>query len=287
MVKVYVVYGEGIGCHEEAAHAYRLAGAGIVELIHMRELLAGKDISDGQILNLSGGFLHGDILGAGMCAANEIEHAVVGDNGERLKELLLRFAQKGVIYGQCNGFQVLVRTGLLPGIDRDYSRQTATLAPNDCGSYFVSQVMHLVEQKKNHFAFDSIDFLYLPCRHGEGKVVFYSPHGSISAEDAEQNRARVNAEHVLLRYVHPETREQTQQFPYNPNGSIDAIAGLVDPTGHIFGHMAHPEAIVHPSRDPWWFHMKDELRRQGYSLRDIVEEGIALSIFRNVVEYVR
>ena len=129
--KAYVINGLGIGCHEEAAHAYEKAGAD-AEIVHIRQLLSGgkKFLFKSQILNLSGGFLHGDILGAGMCAANELEHSGI-------KDLLIEYAQRNVIYGQCNGFQLLVKTGLLPGIYGDYSRQTVTLTHNDCGNYFV------------------------------------------------------------------------------------------------------------------------------------------------------
>src|SRR3989344_164333 len=103
MVKAYVINGLGIGCHQETAHAYRKAGAD-AEIVHIRQLLSGeKKLSDSQILNFSGGFLHGDILGAGMCAANELEHAGI-------KDLLIEYAQRNVIYGQCNGFQLLVKT---------------------------------------------------------------------------------------------------------------------------------------------------------------------------------
>ena len=146
MVKAYVVNGLGIGCHEESAHAYEKAGEK-AEIVHIRQLLSGdKNLFESQILNLSGGFLHGDILGAGMCAANEIEHAVLKNDEERkLKDLLIEYAEKGnVIYGQCNGFQLLVKTGLLPGINNDYSRQTVTLTYNDCGVYRVSPILHKI-----------------------------------------------------------------------------------------------------------------------------------------------
>src|SRR3972149_3305531 len=113
MIKAFVVYGLGIGCHNEVAHAYEKAGASS-ELVHMNYLLSGDlDISKSKIVDFAGGFLQGDILGSGMCAANEIEHALCSDDGMRLKDKLAEFAQKGnIIYGQCNGFQVLVKTGL-------------------------------------------------------------------------------------------------------------------------------------------------------------------------------
>ncbi len=281
--KVYVLYGEGIGCHNEVVHAYKRAGAE-PELIHIKKLLEeGKDfLFESQILNMSGGFLHGDIPEAGMSAANELINSGI-------KENLLEYADKGnIIYGQCNGFQLLVKTGLLPGIDNDYSKQTVTLTQNDCGNYFVDFVLHKIEKK--HFAFENIGSLgfYLWCRHGEGKIQFYYKHGLISKEKGEKNREKVNKRHVLLRYIDPNTKEPTQSFPFNPNGSIDAIAGLVNTNGHIFGHMGHPEVSIYESRDPRWFKIKDVLRRQGIKLEDLtVNEGIGYKIFKNIVDYVK
>ncbi len=283
-VKAYIVNGLGIGCHGEVADAFNKAGAE-AEIVHIKQILSGeKRLSDAQILNLTGGFLHGDILGAGMCAANELEHSGI-------KDKLLEYAEKGnIIYGQCNGFQLLVKTGLLPGIDNDYSKQTVTLTHNDCGNYRVSFVPHIIV--RDHFAFEGVDQnnLYLWGRHGEGKIKFYSEFGSISEEEAKINRDRVNSDHVLSRYVVPGSMQPTEDFPWNPNGSDDGIAGLVNSNGHIFGHMAHTEVSVYHSRDPRWFFLKDAVRRLGVKAKDLDEkalEGIGLRIFQNIVNYVK
>lgn len=291
MVNAYVVYGNGIGCHNECAHAYAKAGAK-VEVVHINRLLNGElDLSNVQILNLAGGFLHGDNLGSAMCAANEIEHAVIkqGDEEKRAKDLLLEFADKGnVIYGQCNGFQLLVKSGLLPGINGDYKKQYVTLTNNDCGIYRVAFISHKIE--KPHFAFAGIDDkdLYLSCRHGEGKLVFYTPNGLISEEEADNNRRAVNERHVLLRYSNPVTNEVTNEFPYCPNGSVDAIAGLVNEQGNIIGHMAHTEVGISISRDPRFFAWKDMMRRQGVKAADLDEkslEAACMQVFRNIVDH--
>lgn len=287
--RVYVVYGLGIGCHQEAAHAYKLAGA-LPEIVHIRQLLSGeKRLSEAQILNMSGGFLHGDMGDAGMYAANEIEHASVmeGDEMRRFKDIIIKFAQDGnVVYGQCNGFQVLVKTGLLPGINGDYSRQTVTLTGNDCGNYWVAPVMHTIEQP-GHFAFRGMgDSLTIWCRHGEGKLVFWSEYGLLTREEAESNRKIVNERHVLMRYANPATKKPTMEFPDSPNGSDDSIAGLVDSTGNIFAHMAHTEVGVYASRDADFFARKDALRRKGVraaSLEGRLMEGPCMPVFRNLV----
>lgn len=290
MVKAYIINGLGIGCHQEAAHAFEKAGAE-AEIVHIRQLLSGeKNIFESQILNLSGGFLHGDILGAGMCAANEIEHAFVGDEKKKLKDILIDYSERGnVIYGQCNGFQLLVKTGLLPGINKDYSKQTVTLTHNDCGNYRVAPVLHMVEQKhKNHFVFNGVERLYIWCRHGEGKLQFHSKYGLISKEEGERNRKRVNEKHVLLRYINPSTNQATEEFPYNPNSSVDGIGGLINENGNIIGHMAHTEVGIYHSRNPNFFKWKDSLRRQGIRAEDITQEMLedtCLKIFKNVVNY--
>ncbi len=290
MIKVYVTKGLGIGCHEEVAHAYQKAGAN-TEIIHIKQLLSGdKRLTNAQIINLCGGFLHGDILGAGMCAANELEHSVImdGEDEKRVKDLLIQFKERGnMVYGQCNGFQLMVKTGLLPGLDNDYSRQTVTLTHNDCGNYRVDFVLHKVKAPR-HFAFNKIDEIYLWCRHGEGKIMFYSPYGSIDKEQSEITRQKVNDNHVLLSYVNPNTHEPTEEFPYNPNGSVDAIAGLYNQT--FIGHMAHTEVGIYITRDPRWPKIKDSLRRKGFKAADLTDkmlEGPALQVFRNLVGYFR
>ena len=288
--KVYVVYGLGIGCHREVAKAFELAG-GKPEIVHIRELLSGKKkLFDSQIINWSGGFLHGDMGGAGMYAANELEHAIIdlGEDGEkRLKDMLIEYAQKGnVVYGQCNGFQLLVRTGLLPGINGDYSKQTVTLAGNACGNYWVAPVVHHIE-KPDHFAFKGVeDYQRIWCRHGEGRLMFWSEHGLVSEAEGEANRKAVNEKHVLLRYVHPATHETATEFPESPNCSVDGIGGLVDETENIIGHMGHTEIGVYKSRDVDWFAKKDMLRRQGVSAEQLegkVMEGGLQPVFRNLV----
>jgi phosphoribosylformylglycinamidine synthase len=281
----YVVYGLGIGCHKEVAHAYEKAGAIVEKPLHYRRLLEeGRDfLFKSQILNFSGGFLHGDMGGAGMYAANELEHSGI-------HELLVEYAQRGnVIYGQCNGFQVLVKTGLLPGINGDYSRQRVTLGPNACKSYRVDVIQHRLHPvNKDHFAFKGIDDsdFALWCRHGEGNLQFRSRFGTVTEEEAEKNRAAVNARHVLLRYFNPETGK----FEYPHNGSIDGIAGLVDETGNIFGHMAHTEVSVYATHYPEWFLQKDDLRRSGIKAEEIdgkALEDIGLEVFRNIVRRFR
>jgi phosphoribosylformylglycinamidine synthase len=227
--------------------------------------------------------MHGDMGGAAMYAANELQHSGKHD-------MFVETAQRGnIVYGQCNGFQFLVRAGLLPGIGGDYSKQTVTLTQNAGKNYRVDIVQHRLDPaNRNHFAFEGIDDsdFALWCRHGEGNLQFYSKFGTISPEEAERNRAAVNQNHVLLRYFNPETGK----FEYPHNGSVDGIAGLVDRTGNIFGQMAHTEVAVYATHYPEWFFQRDDMRRKGVKAEEIdgkALEDIGLEVFRNIVRRFR
>ena len=287
MIKALVVYGMGIGCQQEVAHALQQAGAE-AELVHINSIFdAQVTLNKYQIINFCGGFLYGDLLGSGMCAANQIDLASFA-NGKSVKEALIDFARRGgTIYGQCNGFQLLVKLGLLPGLDGDYNRQTLTLNHNDCGSYRVDYVAHSLARP--HFAFEGLNeqLFHLWCRHGEGKLEYYNASGSLNAEQAQKDFERIRSQHVLLRYANSETGSIAQQFPFNPNGSVDAIAGLVDASGYIFGHMAHPEVSVYSSRSPGWFAYKDSLRRKQHNIAEYDHIDIGSMIFRNIVNVYR
>jgi phosphoribosylformylglycinamidine (FGAM) synthase-like amidotransferase family enzyme len=283
MVKALVVQGMGIGCQQEVAHALQQAGAE-TELVHINSIFSAQiNLANYQIINFCGGFLYGDLLGSGMCAANQLDLARFS-SGKSVKEALIEFARKGgTVYGQCNGFQLLVKLGLLPGIDGDYSRQPLTLSHNDCGSYRVDYVAHRVES--NHFAFSGLEgqVFHLWCRHGEGKIEYYREYGSVDATQAAADFEVVRSKHVLLRYANQQTGAAALSFPDNPNGSVDAIAGLQDGTGYIFGHMAHPEVSVYSSRSPGWFSYKDALRRKGHAVQEYDHIDIGSMIFRNIV----
>jgi phosphoribosylformylglycinamidine synthase subunit PurQ / glutaminase len=267
-VKVIVVTGYGTNCEMEMAHACRLAGADQVDIVHMSELLHGeKKLDDYHLLNLPGGFLDGDDLGAGQAGAHRLKHAAVQGNGERIQEQLFRFIAEGkLVIGVCNGFQVMVKTGLLPGLDGDYNRRQVSLTHND-SSRFEDRWVELAVNESSPCVFTrGIKRLTVPVRHGEGKFV---------ARD-EALLERIQREQlVVLRYADPETGEPTMRYPQNPNGSPDGIAGLCDPTGRLFGLMPHPEAFLHRTNHPRW------------TREELPEEGQGVAIFRNGINFIR
>jgi phosphoribosylformylglycinamidine synthase len=247
--RAIVLRAPGTNCDEETALAWTLAGAE-VESVHVGRLLESPALLDQfQILTIPGGFSYGDDLGAGRIFAARL--------GTVLRDALTRFHERGgLVLGICNGFQVLVRAGLLPGP----GGPPATLTFNDCG-HFESRWVKLGSRPgRSPFVVNS-DTVELPVAHGEGKFVVAS-QAELSALEASGQ--------VLLRYV-DESGRPTQTFPANPNGSIGAVAGLCDPSGRVFGLMPHPERHVDPYHHPRW------------TRRGARREGDGLRFFRNAV----
>ncbi len=263
--RALVLSGYGINCERETAHAFRLAGAE-PKIVHFSELLYGDErLSDYHILCFPGGFLDGDHLGAAQAAAFRIKHARV-PSGKTLFEEVLEFVERGgLVIGICNGFQLLVKLGLLPALDGGYGKRTASLTYNDSGRFEDRWVWLKVNQDSPCVFTRGIEAMYLPVRHGEGKFV---TENGILKKLLEENQ-------VVMWYADPVKKEPTQTYPWNPNGSEGAVAGVCDPTGRIFGLMPHPEAFNHFTNHPRW-------TRETVSERDL-----GIEIFRNAVNYIR
>ena len=267
-VRAIVITGNGTNCEVETAHACRRGGADVVDIVHISELLWGeRRLDDYDFLNLPGGFLDGDDLGAAQAAANRIRHARVLPTGERLYEQFSRFLAAGkLILGVCNGFQLLVKLGLLPALDGDGTRRTVTLTHNDSGR-FEDRWVHLAVAAASPCVFTrGIEQLYLPVRHGEGKLV---------ADSMGTLQALHERRQVVAVYCEEGKTEATMAYPANPNGSLDGIAGICDATGRIFGLMPHPEAYLHRTNHPRW------------TREALPEEGGGLALFRNAIAFAR
>jgi phosphoribosylformylglycinamidine synthase I len=267
-VKVIVITGYGTNCEMEMAHGCRLAGAEQVDIIHMSELLSGeRKLDDYHLLCLPGGFLDGDDLGAGQAGAHRMKQAAVKGSGEKIQEQLYRFIEAGkLVLGICNGFQVMVKTGILPGLDGNYDRRDVSLTHNDSSRFEDRWVALAVNEKSPCIFTRGLTSFYFPVRHGEGKFVARS-------EDL-LNRIR-DEQLVALRYADLQTGEPTLKYPDNPNGSPDAIAGICDPTGRLFGLMPHPEAFLHRTNHPRW------------TREELPEEGQGVALLRNGIEFIR
>jgi phosphoribosylformylglycinamidine synthase len=252
----------------EMAHACRLAGSEVVDIVHMSDLLSGeRRLDDYHFLNLPGGFLDGDDLGAAKAGANRIRYARVAGNSRSLYDQFLLFVEAGkLILGVCNGFQLMVKLGLVPKIERGDGAQEATLTFNDSGRFENRWVYLKVNPRSPCIFTKGMEGVYLTVRHGEGKFI---PRDEGIRGELERRGL------IALQYSDETFREPVMEYPLNPNGSLDAVAGICDETGRLLGMMPHPEAYLHRTNHPRW------------TREELPEEGMGIAFFRNAVQYIR
>ncbi|OQY07026.1 MAG: hypothetical protein B6I25_02670 [Planctomycetales bacterium 4572_13] len=260
-VKAIVLRAAGINCDLETEHALELAGAQ-VERVHINRVIDDPAVLDGyQILVFPGGFSYGDDVAAGKVLANQIVH--------HLSDILHKFIEDGkLVLGICNGFQVMIKTGIVPGLNGvgklSLTDQVVTLTDNDSG-VFEDRWVHLEPGTERCVFLTPGKRLYLPVAHGEGKIV---------AKDVDTLEKITSGGFAAFRYV--DTDGKQGPFPVNPNGSQDSIAALTDSTGRAMGLMPHPERFVRWTQHPHWTRLKD---------RDGMADG--MTIFTNAVNYVK
>jgi phosphoribosylformylglycinamidine synthase I len=251
-VKALILRAPGTNCDVETAFAFKLAGAQ-ADLVHVGELINHlTSLSDYQIMVIPGGFTYGDDISAGRILANELRL--------KLKDEIKTFVNDGrLILGICNGFQALVKAGILPESGNE-NTQPLTIAGNDSGK-FECRWIYLQANKTSPCVFTKgIDLMYLPVAHGEGKVVV--------------KPGVLEELNVALHYA-DEAGNIQANYPYNPNGSVNNIAGICDSTGRIFALMPHPERFIHWTQHPRWTR---EPRR---------DYGDGFRIFLNAVEWAK
>lgn len=258
-VRVLVLRAAGINCDEETVHCWRKAGAKPT-LMHINEAADRPTVMDDfAIVTVPGGFSYGDDIAAGVILAQRMIH----DLTDPLRKLVER---GGGVLGICNGFQALVKMGLLPG--GDAGRDWVTVTFNDSARFEARWVRLEVCTKRSPFLCptggEPRRFLEMPVEHAEGKVVTASDEAARRLEAAGQ---------IAVRYVDAEGRYDT--YPANPNGSSAGIAGLCDPTGRVFGLMPHPDRAFEHTHHPQW------TRRNPAGSPD------GLTIFENAVEHWR
>ncbi len=233
--KAIVLRAAGTNCDLETEHALKLAGFE-AQRVHVLRLMENPSaLADYQFLVLPGGFSYGDDVAAGKILANQMLH--------RLAEPLNQFIAAGkLILGICNGFQIMIKAGLLPWarVSVEEAHRDATLAWNDCGRFEDRWVYLQATSKKCVFIHDG-ERITLPIAHGEGKFI---PREPAILQRLQQD------DQVALRYV--DANGQAGGFPINPNGSVDEIAAICDPTGRVMGLMPHPERFVDITQHPRW-----------------------------------
>ena len=232
--KVMILRTAGTNCDEETAHAWELVGAD-PQRVHVSELIGHPArLKEFAILTIPGGFSYGDDIAAGKILARQML--------DHLADALREFVEAGrLVLGICNGFQVLVKAGLLPGgEDAPIGPQLVTLTNNDSARFEDRWVYLRSGDRATAFVPANIR-VTLPIAHGEGKLV--------CRDDAVRERLRSSG-HIALQYCDENGRPGP--YPVNPNGSEEDIAGLVDRTGRVFGLMPHPERFVYREQHPEW-----------------------------------
>ena len=251
-VKVLMLRAPGTNCDFETQVAYETAGAEVDSAL-VTELFRGeKKLKDYQILVSPGGFTYGDDISAGKILANEIRL--------RLGEDIKKFVEGGkLVMGVCNGFQVLVKAGILPGIN-GRTAQPITLTTNDSGRFECRWVYLKINEKSPCVFTRGMKSMYIPVAHGEGKLV------------AEPDI--IDKLNVVVQYA-DENGDTAAGYPYNPNGSLNNIAGICDDSGRIFALMPHPERFIRWTQHPRWTREKPR------------KSGDGLQVFINAVDWVK
>ena len=253
--QVCVLKTDGINCDEETVNAFATAG-GKPKTVHVNELRSKEDsLSNYQILAIPGGFSYGDDIASGKILALEL-NTYLADQIEDFVN-----GKKGLVLGVCNGFQVLVRTGLLPF--GTMGEIQSTLANNDSG-HFECRWINLKAEENNACVFlnGMNGTVSYQVAHGEGKFFARKPE----LERIETEKL------VVFRYC-DKVGNSTQEYSFNPNGSLNAIAGITDPTGRILGLMPHPERFIRKTQHPNWRRMPEDFASEG------------LQIFQRMVAY--
>ena len=251
-IKALVIRAPGTNCDGEAVFAFELAGA-VAERVHVNQLVRKEvKLSDYHVLVVPGGFSYGDDIASGKVFANEISL--------KLGEQVNKFVDDGrLIIGICNGFQILMKAGLLPRLKKG-EPQRVTLTNNDSGK-FECRWVHLKVNPKSPCIFTKgMESMYIPVAHGEGKVT-----GDMAA---------ISTKNEVAYYIDDNGRENPG-YPWNPNGSERNIAGICDDSGRIFALMPHPERHVLGTQHPQW-------TRNG-----LKKFGDGFPIFQNAVKYAR
>lgn len=250
--RALILRSPGANCDGETQFAFEQAGA-LADRLHVNRLREQPNLLHRyQILVIPGGFSYGDDVAAGKILANQLSH-FLSDNLRRFRDV------DKLILGICNGFQALLKAGLLLCPDED--GPLATLAHNAAGKFEDRWIYLQATPGKCPFL-SGYERLHLPIAHGEGNFICRQPWILHGLQQAGQ---------VVLRYV--DADGLPGPYPVNPNGSQGDVAGVCDISGHVLGLMPHPERHVLPTQHPRW-------TRQG-----LAAEGDGLRLFRNAVEF--
>ncbi len=254
--KALILRTAGTNCDMESAYAAELAGFS-ADCVHVNRIASGEVVLDDySFLFIPGGFSYGDDVAAGKIMALELNR--------RFGDALRKFEDRGrLVLGVCNGFQVLIKTGLLPFRADSPSDMRATLTMNDSGK-FEDRWVHMKTERDSVCVFTRSmrPVIELPVAHGEGKFIVRNIRDMDELESNGQ---------IVLRYV--SRTGGVPSYPEDPNGSMGQVAGVCNTEGTIFGLMPHPERFLHRTNHPRWTRLERP------------EEGDGMAFFRNAFEY--
>jgi phosphoribosylformylglycinamidine synthase len=257
MPQVLIIRAPGTNCDQETAHAFQLAGATHVEIIHLNRILETPAMMDwAEILCIPGGFSFGDDIAAGKIFASKMKN--------RLADAFKKFRDDGkLILGICNGFQVLLKSGLL--FD-DHDVPVATLTWNHSAMY-IDRWVHLQTEESDCVFLRGVRSMYLPIAHAEGRFVI----NRVSTSSPSSSVVVPTSRQLALKYISGD----------NPNGSMFDVAGVCDISGRVFGLMPHPERHINPLQHPHW------TRKFSANSPPNPPTGDGLVIFQNAIDFFR
>jgi phosphoribosylformylglycinamidine synthase len=260
--KALIMSGYGINSEMETREALLRAGMD-AEIVHVNDLIAGREhLADYRLLVFPGGFSYGDDTGAGNAYANRVRNNLWDD--------LLEFMDgDNLVLGICNGFQILANLGLIPAFGMSYSRDIA-LMPNRSGRLECRFVT--IRPAADTIWTHGIVKLWCPVSHGEGNL-------SCSAETLLKIRKN---RQIAFTYCRDDLSPAGGEYPFNPNGSVEDIAGLTSKDGKVLGMMPHPERAMEFTNLYDWPLLREQMRRSG---ERIPAESLNMAIFRNIVRY--
>jgi len=254
-LKVLVLAGPGTNCDAETLFAFQRLGMEAEEKTLRMLSRSPQELKNYHVLVLPGGFTYGDYVSAGKLFAAELRHSLY-------QEILDFLAEGKFILGICNGFQILVKTGLLPAFETPFEKPSVTLEANT-SLRFEDRWVHLKAETKNFWTRGLPKIITLPVAHAEGRFL---------ARDKRLLRKLESGGQILLRYCTAEGATPT--YPANPNGSQGHVAAITDPSGQIMGMMPHPERFILPQQHP--SHTRGEFQGEPHGhllLANLVKEA--------------
>ena len=262
--KALIMSGFGINSEMETQEVLARAGMN-ADIVHINDLIDGKShLHDYRLLVFPGGFSYGDDTGAGNAYANRVRNNLWGDVEEFL-------AGDNLVLGICNGFQILANLGLVPAFDRRYKRDIA-LMPNRKGVLECRFVT--LKPATDNLWTRAIERIYCPVAHGEGNF-------SCSKEILDRIRRQ---KMIAFTYCREDLTPARGEYPYNPNGSLEDIAGITSADGKVLGLMPHPERAMEFTNLYDWPLRREQMKRAGIA---VPTESMNMQLFRNIVDYFR